>query len=78
MDSTLTALNSAASGVQTNLRKLNQTAQEVASAGAGGGEPTDLAAALVDAIVAQHALEASASVMRRADEVLGSIIDTSA
>ena len=76
MDSAFSALTSAASGIQSNLRSLQQTAHEIASAGANGESPIELADSLVDAIVYQRALEASANVMHRVDEAIGSIIDT--
>ena len=76
MDSAFSALTSAASGIQSNLRGLQQTAHDIATAGANGESPIDLADSLVDAIVQQRALEASANVMRRVDEAIGSIIDT--
>ncbi len=76
MDSAFSALTSAASGIQSNLRGLQQTAHEIATASVSGKEPVDLADSLVDAIVQQRALEASANVMRRVDDALGSIIDT--
>jgi len=76
MDSAFSALTSAASGIQANLRGLQQTAHEIASATANGEAPTELADSLVDAIVQQRALEASANVIRRVDEAIGSLIDT--
>ena len=76
MDSAFSALTSAASGIQSNLRGLQQTAHEIATASVNGDSPVDLAESLVDAIVQQRALEASANVMHRVDEAIGSIIDT--
>jgi len=40
-----------------------------------GDEPTDLADPLVDALVVQRSLEASAEVMTRADDALGTPLD---
>ena len=76
MDAAFSALTSAASGIQTNLRGLQQTAHAIATGSVNGDSPIDLADSLVDAIVQQRALEASANVMRRVDEAIGSIIDT--
>ncbi len=76
MDAAFSALTSAASGIQANLRGLQQTAHEIATASARGEEPIELVDSLVDALVQQRALEASANVMRRVDEAIGSIIDT--
>lgn len=66
----------ALSGVQTNLRGLDRSAHEIASAQAERVEPVELIDPLVDSIVQQRALEASASVIRRVDEALGTLIDT--
>ena len=76
MDSTLSALTSAAGGIQSKLRGLQQTAHEIATASAAREEPAELATSLIDALVQQRALEASANVMRRIDEAIGTMIDT--
>ena len=67
---------SALGGIQASLKKLNQSAQDVASASVRRTEPTDLVEPLVDAIEAQRTLEASAKVLERADRMLGSLLDT--
>jgi hypothetical protein len=68
--------DTALGGIQTSLKKLNRAAHEVATASVRRTEPTALADALVDALEAQRALEASAKVLQRADQVLGKLLDT--
>jgi hypothetical protein len=75
MDKISGVLQTALGGVQSSLKALDQAAQKVATAPVRRDEPTDLADPLVDALVAQRALEASAAVMRRANESLGALLD---
>lgn len=70
------ALQSALSGVQASYRALERSAHELATAAGNRDEPTELAAPLVHAIEEQRALEASANVLRRVDETLGTLIHT--
>ena len=51
-------------------------AHEIATAPVRRTEPTELVDPLVDALEAQRALEASAKVVQRADQVLGTLLDT--
>ena len=76
MKTAFSALTNAASGIQSNLRGLNETASRIASASVTREEPTELVDALVEASIQQRALEASANALRRVDEAIGSIIDT--
>ncbi len=75
MDKIDSVLRTALGGIQTNLRKLNDAANEIATAPARGAEPTDFDKALVEALEVQRAIEASAVVMRRADQALGTLLD---
>ena len=68
--------DSALGGVQASLKKLNQAANEIATAPVRRTEPTELVDPLVDALEAQRALEASEKVLQRADQVLGTLLDT--
>ena len=68
--------DSALGGVQASLKKLNRAANEIATAPVRRTEPTELVDPLVDALEAQRALEASAKVLQRADQVLGTLLDT--
>jgi hypothetical protein len=63
-------------GIQTNLRKLHDAAREIASAPARGAEPVEVVEPLVEMIEAQRAIEASAVVLRRADEAFDSVLDS--
>ncbi len=75
MDKIGSIFQTALSGIQTNLRKLNDAANDIATAPARGAEPTELDKSLVDALEAQRAIEASAVIMRRADQALGTLLD---
>ena len=68
-------LQSALAGVQRGLRELDRAAQQVASVSVTRQEPVSLAKALVESIQAQRQVEASASVVRRIDQSLGSLVD---
>jgi hypothetical protein len=75
MDKIDSILQTALGGIRTNLRKLHEAADEIATAPARGAEPTELDKPLVAALEAQRALEASAVVVRRADQALGSLVE---
>ena len=76
MDKISGITESALGGIQTSLKKLSQAASEVATAPVRRTEPTELVDPLVDALEAQRALEASAKVAQRADQMLGTLLDT--
>ena len=76
MDKISGITDSALGGVQASLKKLNRAANEIATAPVRRTEPTELVDPLVDALEAQRALEASAKVLQRADQVLGTLLDT--
>ena len=75
MDKISGVFQTALGGVQSGLRKLDEAAQKIATAPERRAEPTELADPLVDALVAQRAIGASAAVMKRADDMLGSLLD---
>jgi hypothetical protein len=75
MDKISGVLQIALGGMQSSLKALDQAAQKIASAPVRRDEPTDLAEPLVDALVAQRSLEASAAVMKRADDALATVLD---
>jgi hypothetical protein len=75
MDKISGVLQTALGGVQSSLKALDTAAQKIATAPARTDEPTDFADPLVDALVAQRTLEASAEVIRRADDMLGTLLD---
>jgi hypothetical protein len=76
MDKISGITETALGGIQTALKKLDQAASEIATAPVRRAEPTELVDPLVDALEAQRALEASAKVLQRADEMLGTLLDT--
>jgi hypothetical protein len=72
----ITGINTTAlDGIQTNLRKLHEAAHAIASAPARDAEPVELIEPLVEMIEAQRAIEASAVVLRRADDAFDSVLD---
>jgi hypothetical protein len=72
----ITGINTTAlDGIQSNLRKLHEAAHKIASAPATGAEPTELIEPLVEMIEAQRAIEASAVVLRRANDAFDSVLD---
>jgi hypothetical protein len=78
MDKINGVLQTALGGVHASLKALDAAAQKIATAPVR--RPTDLVDPLVSdplvaALVAQRSLEASAAVMKRADEVLGTLLD---
>ncbi len=75
MDTTFTGLGAGLAGIQRGLSDLNDAAQRIASGDPKDARPAPLAAALVDALEAQIQTEASANVVRRIDETLGTLID---
>ncbi|MEE8305841.1 MAG: flagellar biosynthesis protein FlgE [Gammaproteobacteria bacterium] len=75
MDTAFTGLSAGLAGIQHGLTQLNDAAQRIASGSVDGTSPAPFAGALVDALEAQIQAEASANVVRRIDEVLGTLID---
>jgi len=72
----ITGLNQTAlDGIQTNMRRLHEAAHEIATAPASQAEPTEHAESLVSMLEAQRAIEASAVVMRRANDALDSVLE---
>ena len=72
----ITGINTTAlDGIQTNLRKLQEAAHEIATAPVERAEPTELAEPLVKMLEAQRAIEANAVVLRRANDALDSVLD---
>jgi hypothetical protein len=72
----ITGINTTAlDGIQTNLRKLHEAAHQIASAPAHAGEPVEVVEPLVEMIEAQHAIEASAVVLRRVNDALDSVLE---
>jgi hypothetical protein len=73
----ITGINTTAlDGIQSNLRKLHEAAHKIAAAPATAAEPTELIEPLVEMIEAQRAIEASALVLRRANDAFDSVLDS--
>lgn len=62
-------------GIQRGMRKLHEAAREIATAPVERQEPTELTKPLVEMIEAQHAIEASPVVLRRANDALDSVLE---
>ena len=62
-------------GIQRGMEGLQQEAQKIARTTIDGSEPVELAESLVKTLEHQQGIEASAKVIQRADETLGSVID---
>ncbi len=72
----ITGINTTAlDGIQTNLRKLHEAAHEIATAPATRRGAHGARRALVEMIEAQRAIEASAVVLRRANDAFDSVLD---
>lgn len=63
-------------GLQAGFGRANQAAGEIARAGTSG--EGDLATSIVDLKVSEQQVKASAAVVKTADEMLGTLIDTMA
>jgi hypothetical protein len=73
----ITGINQTAlEGVQANQRRLREAAHEIAAAPAAGAEPVELIEPLVEMIDAQRALEASAAVLRRANDAVDRVLES--
>lgn len=78
------ALNSAATGIRNGMAQLDTAAENVArrSIKTADGQPAvvpgvddGLAADIVQSIIAKHSVSANAAMFRRADSVLGELVD---
>lgn len=68
------ALSTGLQGLQAGIGRTNQAAGEIARAGTTG--EGDLATSIVDLKIGEQQVKASAAVLRTADEMLGTLIDT--
>lgn len=69
------AISTAWNGIQRDLRGLQRNAHEVAGSATGSADVVDYAKPLVEMQGHRHAIEASAKMIARTDEMLGTIID---
>lgn len=65
------ALDHALGGLQAGFERLDQAARRIAADGAGD----DLATNVVDLLQARHQVRANATVVRVADEMVGTLLD---
>lgn len=64
-------------GLQAGLGRANQAAGDIARAGTTSSDG-DLASSMVDLKVSEQQVKASAAVVKTADDMLGTLIDTTA
>ena len=76
MNDTFSSISASLGGIQANLRGLHRAAHDIAVASVDRSEPLELTEPLVRSLQYQRGLEASADAMRRADDALGTLIDT--
>ena len=76
MNTTFSVFTTALGGIQRNLRGLADDAHQIATAPVERTDPLELVEPLVSALEHQRGLEASAYAMRRADDALGTLLDT--
>lgn len=76
MNTTFSVFATALGGVQRNLRGLTADAHRIATAPVERTDPMELVDPLVSALQHQRGLEASAYALRRADDALGTLLDT--
>ncbi|TNC81661.1 MAG: flagellar biosynthesis protein FlgE [Oleiphilus sp.] len=73
-------LNTGVQGVQRGIEGAERAASEIVRAGtvdgAAGSNSNDVVESLVDLRLYERSVEASAQVVRTADEVLGTLLDT--
>jgi hypothetical protein len=69
------AMNQAMLGVQRGLQGAQENAAKIASAGQMGGSSADLVEPLVNLKLNEQQIQASAEVIKRMDEMLGSLLD---
>ncbi len=76
------AISSGLAGIKTGLAIVNKSAQDIATAPVraqeGEVDTADLAESIVGLQAGENQIEASAKVVETADEMLGTLIDTTA
>ncbi|MBN2896360.1 MAG: hypothetical protein JXK05_10790 [Campylobacterales bacterium] len=70
-------ISSNLSSIQNSQYAMNQSAQRVAQAGRDPSQ-TDLSKELTDQMMIEKSVQSNASVIKTADEMLGSLLDTKA
>jgi flagellar basal body rod protein FlgG len=65
-------------GIQNGVRKAQQAANEIAGANVADRSQDDLTESMVDLKMSEIQVEASAAVVKTADDMLGTLLDTKA
>lgn len=74
-------LNTGIQGVQTGVRGMEQAAQEIVQAGSSNSTNSgagDFVEPIMDLKLYENSVEASAKVIKTADEMIGTLLDTMA
>ena len=71
-------LNTGIQGVQAGVRGMEQSAQEIVKAGSGESATGDFIEPIIDLKLYEHSVEASTKVIKTADEMIGTLLDTMA
>ena len=71
-------LNTGIQGVQAGVRGMEQSAQEIVKAGSGENASGDFIEPIMDLKLYENSVEASTKVVKTADEMIGTLLDTMA
>ena len=71
-------LNTGIQGVQAGVRGMEQSAQEIVKAGSGANATGDFIEPIMDLKLYENSVEASTKVVKAADEMIGTLLDTMA
>ena len=71
-------LNTGIQGVQAGVRGMEQSAQNIVQAGSGENATGDFVEPIMDLKLYENTVEASAKVVKTADEMIGTLLDTMA
>ena len=71
-------LNTGIQGVQAGVRGMEQSAQNIVKAGTGENASGDFVEPIMDLKLYENSVEASTKVIKTADEMIGTLLDTMA
>lgn len=71
-------LNTGIQGVQTGMRGMEQSAQNIVKAGTSENTAGDVIEPIMDLKLYENTVEASTKVIKTADEMMGTLLDTMA
>lgn len=69
-------LNTGIQGVQAGVRGMEQSAQNIVKAGSGENATGDFVEPIMDLKLYENTVQASAKVVKTADEMIGTLLDT--